>query len=148
MNVGSSTAPPRTHPSPQRDLVGAGAIAFAIGAGPTAWFVQLGFNASFAAHACFPKDVPLATPLWGSLQLVMLSIDVLALAVCSFGFLMAWRSWQKTGTERPGSAHHLLESGDGRSRFMAMVGMMTSALFFAATAFATLNLAVVPPCNG
>jgi hypothetical protein len=41
-----------------------------------------------------------------------------------------------------------MEAGDGRTRFMAMVGLICSGLFLLATIFATGLLYMVQPCNG
>lgn len=46
-----------------------------------------------------------------------------------------------------GSGHHLLESGDGRSRFMAMVGMICSSLFLLGVVVALGILYSVAGCN-
>jgi hypothetical protein len=144
----SSTSHAALHPAPHRDRVGRLAIAFGLGAAPAAWGVQLLFNASLASHACFPKDVPLAAPSWTSVTSVVVAIAILALVICLFATLVAWRSWLRTATERPGSAHHLLESGDGRTRFLAMAGMMSGALFSIAIVLTVLNTAGVPACGG
>ena len=144
----SSTSHAATHPAPHRDRVGRAAIAFGLGAAPAAWGLQLLSNASLASRACFPKDVPLAAASWGSVTSVVVSIGICALVVCLLATLVAWRSWSKTGSERPGSAHHLLESGDGRTRFLAMAGMMSGGLFFIAIALTVLNTAGVPACGG
>ena len=60
---------------------------------------------------------------------------------------MALRSWRKTFDERADSAHHLLDRGEGRTRFMAMAGMLTSALFLIALVFGTAALCLVPLCG-
>ena len=147
MNATASPSLPSEHPSPHRSRVSGAAIAIGLCAAPLAWSLQLLLNVSSASHACFPKDVPLLTPEWPSLHLVVLVIDLVALAVCLVAGLVAWRSWLKTNHEKPGSGHHVLESGDGRTRFMAMAGMMTSGLFFVAIAFAALNLAALTACG-
>jgi hypothetical protein len=62
--------------------------------------------------------------------------------------LISWRNWQRAGAEKAGSAHHLLEGGDGRTRFMSMVGMISSGLFLLAVIFALTAFYLVAGCNG
>jgi len=136
------------HPSPHRDRVGIGALAFGLVGGPFAWSVQVLVNSALSSYSCFPKDVPLQAPTWAGLEPTLLAIELAALVVCIVAAIVAWRSWRRSSAERPGSAHHLVESGDGRTRFLAMAGLMTSVLFFVAILFAMINLATVPLCGG
>jgi hypothetical protein len=62
--------------------------------------------------------------------------------------LVSWRNWQISGAEKAGSALHLLEGGDGRTRFMAMVGMISSGLFLLAVFAALAAFYLVVGCNG
>ena len=136
------------HPSPQRERVGRFAIWFAIAAAPLAWNLQLLFNVGLSSYGCFPHDEPRARPLWAHLPSAVGAIEVAAFVVCVVAALVAWRNWHRTRTERPGSAHRVLEAGDGRTRFMALVGLLTSGLFGLAVILAAIVLALVPPCNG
>ena len=136
------------HPSPHRQRVGALAMWFCILGAPAAWSLQQLVNAPLFAHGCYPKDVPLAEPIWTNARGVALGIEAVAIVVCILAGLMAWRNWRRTRAEKEGSGHHLMESGDGRSRFMSMVGLICSALFLLATIFATGVLYMVQPCNG
>ena len=142
-----STSPESAHPSPQRRRVGGAAVAFGLCAAPLGWSAQLVVTTSAAAHACFAQDVPLLLPLWPSLHRIVLAVDLVALVLCLLAGVVAWRVWHKTRDERPGSGHHVLESGDGRTRFMAMAGMMTSGLFFVAVALSTLNATALAACG-
>jgi hypothetical protein len=132
-----------SHPAPHRGRVGLAALLFGIAAAPAAWNAQLLFSVALSGHACYPRNKLLAAPLWSGLWSILLAISVLAIV----GGLVAWRSWRRTRKERPGSAHHLLESGDGRTRFMAMCGILTSVLFLVALVFGTAALFLVPLCG-
>jgi hypothetical protein len=149
MNDAASSAPRRQpHPSPHRDRVGRWMLAFGLLGAPLAWSLQLLVNASLAGYSCYPHDVPLATPLFDGLDAVAFGVEALAARVCVAAGAAAWLSWRRSRGEKGGSGHHLIESGDGRSRFMAMAGLMTSLLFLVATGFAWVNLAAVPSCGG
>jgi hypothetical protein len=136
------------HPSPHRAKVGAFPIWFAIVAAPLAWNLQLLFNVALVAHGCYPHDEPRSEPLWNHLATATTAIEAIAMAVCVVAGLVAWRNWRRTREEAAGSAHHLIEGGDGRTRFMAMVGILCSGLFGLAVLFSAGLLAVVPPCAG
>jgi hypothetical protein len=152
MNTAPTPAAPapqgQLHPSPKRGQVGRWAIWFPIVAAPLAWNLQLLVNVPIASHGCYPHDVPLDAPIWGNLGAVNAGVEVVALLVCVVAGLVAWRNWRRTRDEKPGTAHHLIEGGDGRTRFMAMVGLLVSGLFIIAVGFAAANLVVVPACTG
>lgn len=145
---GGSAPERQPHPSPHRDRVSRSAIWFGLLGAPTAWSMQELVNVSLAGYACYPHDVPLALPLWPALGSIAAWIEAGAIVVCIAASLVAWLSWRRSRNEKPGDAHQLLGGGDGRTRFMAMAGMITSVLFLIATALATLGLATVSPCGG
>jgi hypothetical protein len=136
------------HASPHRDRVSPWAMWFGILGAPVAWSLQELIDVPLFAHGCFPKDVPIAEPIWVHAGSVALAVELVAVMVCVVAGLAAWRNWRRTRTEKGGSGHHLLEAGDGRSRFMAMVGMICSGLFLLATVVSIAFLYVVSPCNG
>ena len=126
------------HPSPHRARVGVWSLWFAILAAPAVWLLQLLINSSFAGIACYPHDVPLAQPAWPLLFSASSTVEIIALLVCAAGGLAGWRNWQ----------HSRGESGDGRTRFMSIVGIMSSVLFLVGTAVAFAYVLTVPPCAG
>jgi hypothetical protein len=136
------------HPSPYEGRVGGWATWFGILGGPIAWSAQQLVNAPLLAHACYPKDVPLGTPIWANASSVALAVEGVAITVCIVAALTAWRNWSHTRNEKEGSGFDLIGSGDGRSRFMSMVGMICSGLFLFATIFATGFLFAVSACQG
>ncbi len=143
-----SAAERQPHPATHRNRVIRWAVWFGLLGAPLAWSLQELVNVSLAGHACYPHDTPLATPLWTNLNAMSLWVEVVAIAICIAALIVAIVSWRRTRHERPGDAHQLLGSGDGRTRFMAMAGVMTSVLFLLGTLLAVLNIAGVPPCGG
>jgi hypothetical protein len=135
------------HPAPHRHRVGLTALFFGLGAAPAAWNAQLLFSVGLAAHACYPRDVPLELPIWGNLWGILLAIGVAGIAVAIVGGLVSFRNWRLTFDEAPGSVHRLLDNGDGRTRFLAMFGILTSALFALGLVFATAAVFLVPLCR-
>lgn len=124
------------------------ALWFGLLGAPVAWCLQELINVSLAGHACYPHDMPLAVPLFEHLIGISVGVEAVAFAVCIAAGAVAFAGWRKTRDEKPGDAHQLLGGGDGRTRFMAMAGIMTSGLFAVGTALAALNLAAISPCGG
>lgn len=149
-SAGSSSpaAHGQPHPAPHRARVRAWSLWFAIAGAPLAWLMQLVVNAVLAGNACYPHDVPLAQPAWPQLLQVSAGVEVVALLICLAAGATAWRNWRRSHAEAPGDGHQAVASGDGRTRFMAMVGMLCSALFLGATALAFAFIGTVPPCAG
>ena len=135
------------HPAPHRHRVGLAALFFGLAAAPTAWNAQLLFSVGLSAHACYPRDVPLELPIWGNLWGILLAIGLAGIAVAILGGIVSFRNWRLTFDEAPGSAHHLLDVGEGRTRFIAMFGILTSFLFALALLLATAAVFLVPLCR-
>ncbi len=138
----------QSHPSPHRHQVPGWSAWFSVMAAPLAWVLQLVVNVSLSSYACYPHDVPLATPLWTHMLGIAMTVEAVALLICIAAGLVSWRNWRRSRGEKPGDAHELIGGGNGRSRFVAMTGMLVSGLFLIATAFATINLAGIQPCGG
>jgi hypothetical protein len=121
---------------------------FALVGAPLAWSLQLLINFSLTSHACYPHGIPLAASDWHYVRVAAAGVEVLAASVCLAALVVASLNWRRTHAEKAGDADHLVESGDGRTRFMAMCGVISSVLFLLATSLAALNLTTVPTCGG
>ena len=134
------------HPAPHRSRVGFPAAIFGLIAGPLAWSGHLLASYALASHHCYPgavprQDMPGGAGLWGAL----LAIDAVALAIALLGTLTAFRGWSASRAE---ASHHPLEVGEGRTRFLAICGMIASMGFLAAIAIDVVALFMVPLCRG
>lgn len=109
------------------------ALGFALFAGPVAWSV--GFSAAypFVTVAC---DVRNSLPLH--------LIHALALLLTIAGSLVARREWNRAGREWPGEGGGVLD----RSRFLAVLGLLGSALFALAILAQWVAVIVLHPCMG
>ena len=136
------------HPSPHRHRVPGWLVSLGLFGAPAAWSVQSLLDAGLASWTCYPKDEPLSAPLFDGLHATLLAANVVALIVCIAAGVAAFLAYRRSGSERAGSAHHLLESGDGRTRFLALAGVLTSVLFVVAVVFETFEVFMVPPCQG
>jgi len=144
------------HPAPARGHVALGALWFGLFGGPAAWTVQTLVDLPLASHACFPRLEPLATPVLHGLQGIVLAVSIAAVLISLAATLVAWRSWSRTRAEQQqgagkGSDHDhpsaLLETGEGRTRFMALSGLLLSVTFVLVTAAQLATVLLVAPCG-
>jgi hypothetical protein len=148
--------PDGAHPAPARARVGVGALAFGLFGAPAAWSVQTLVNLPVASHGCFPRLDPLATPAT-AVRAVVLAVSVAAIVVGAAAAAVAWRTWARTREEQQegsgrGAAHGpeaaLLETGEGRTRFLALAGVLTSLTFLLVSVVHAATLLLVVPCAG
>lgn len=117
------------------------ALAFAVFGAPTAWLTQLIVNYALSAHACYPIDIPLLTPVWGPLWYILIGIDMTAIIVAGGAFLVSlgqWRAWRGAS---------MIRVGERRNRFIAQWAVLTSTLFSIAVVFTIVMLFIEPVCN-
>ena len=134
------------HPSPHRHRVALSTLIFGLTSGPAAWSVAWMVSVTLAQEACYPGTIPLATPAFGGVHGVLVAVNGIACVVTMAGGIVAYRSWLKTRTEHPGRGPRLLEIGEGRARFMAMAGVLTSAGFLVAILFGIPAIVFGPLC--
>ncbi|WP_372783493.1 hypothetical protein [Phenylobacterium sp.] len=103
-------------------------------------------NATLAQEACSPGTEPLATPAIANLHSIHVVVLVVSLLVSASAAMIALGAWRATRNEQAGGPHALLSIGEGRSRFMALAGLLTSAGFFIGTLFSIPAVLFVPAC--
>jgi len=125
------------HPAPSRDKVSPFLVWFGLFGAAAAWTVQLIADYAIAAHGCFPRSVPLTEPVWGhaTLTIWLFAISILAIIVAALALAAAFVAWHRTSDEMGGEGHWALDTGEGRTRFMAAAGMMASSVFLLAILF-------------
>jgi hypothetical protein len=134
------------HPAPHRDRVGVVGLWFGIFAAPVAWNLQLLIATAFSGHLCYPNTDPLGPQVGQHLSWVLGLIDVLGIVAALLALGVATTNWRRVRQEKGGGGHHLLDAGEGRTRFMAMLGIINSLLFLVALVFASFNLFFFPLC--
>ena len=146
-----------THPAPARGHVALPGLWFGFLAGPTAWTLQVLIASTLASHGCFPKLFPLTSPTIGGLRGLLFAISLGAIVVCIAGVVVASRDWLATREEHhkgSGKAAQkapptaLLETGEGRTRFMALSGVLTSVTFLIVVIANTASIFLVRACQG
>lgn len=133
------------HPSPHRRAVGLAQLTYGLAAAPTGWLCAQIAASGLAQAACFPGPEPLTSAAFGvaPLDLVLLFLSLLISASAA---LAAFAAWRRTRGEQAGGTHALVEVGEGRSRFMAFAGLLTSLGFMAAGLFSLPAALLVPAC--
>jgi hypothetical protein len=104
--------------------------------------VVLGY--AVTAYACYPGDHPVEVRYGGALFSTIVIFDIVALIACAAGGAVSWRSWRKVREDR--GHRHTLHTGEGRDRFLAMWGLLSSLWFFFAVLFNTIASLTVTPC--
>ncbi|HEY7986429.1 MAG TPA: hypothetical protein VIE17_05875 [Methylophilaceae bacterium] len=133
------------HPSPKRGEVSLAALYFGIYGAPVAWL-----SLEFISYALTPlicNGHPAASHAAAISSKLLLVAYVIAGIVTLAAGAAAVNSWLKTRHELEGSAHHILEVGEGRSRFLAISGLLTSAGFIIAFLFFSSTLLIAPVCR-
>ena len=153
--MATQVSPQSAHAAPARVHVGLPALWFGLYGGPLAWSVQTLVNLPVASHGCFPRLEPLSSPVNGGLRVSVVVVSIAALTLCVAAAVVAFRSWTRTRDEHQsgaGSARQhapataLTETGEGRTRFMALAGLLTSLTFLVVSLIHTASIFLVSPC--
>ncbi|HET6390032.1 hypothetical protein [Hyphomicrobium sp.] len=133
-----------SHPAPHRGRASPFALWFAILAPPLAWSIRLMINTVIAGRNCKGAEVMAVHPA-GRVPL-MLTIDLAAFIIAMAGCIIAFRCWQQTKAESGEDTRRLMHLGEGRTRFLALCGLLTSSLFAVAVLVDALGIVLGPPC--
>ncbi|MBI1361107.1 MAG: hypothetical protein GC155_12600 [Alphaproteobacteria bacterium] len=135
-----------THPSPHRARASLVRLIYGLVGAPLAWAVSEVASSTLAQEACFPKTEPLASPAFAGAHLLQMVILGVAFLISASAAWIAYASWRRTREEAEGDTHVMLAAGEGRSRFMALAGLLTSIGFFIGMLFSIPALIFVPAC--
>lgn len=133
------------HPAPQRHLVSFWTLLFGAAAAPFFWLGQMIFGFLVTSGACFGGEHPTrasASPLHAAL----FAFDGIAIVAAMTGGIVAYASWQTLRREKQVDHKTALETGEGRARFLALWGVLSSAIFLAAILFTAIATVGVPLC--
>lgn len=140
----------QVHPSPKRGQTSLLALFFGLMAGPTGWIIQHLIAYGLANYVCYPSDVARTSPLpgWDWLRPALITLTATCLLISGAGAYVAYRSWRSTRSETTGDHPAAVEVGAGRSRFLAISGLIISILFGTVIAFNAVPLLGAPYCRG
>jgi hypothetical protein len=141
------SGPAAIHPAPTERALTPPALWFGLFGAPVAWSLQLLASYALVAHGCYPDAEPMTMPVVPGLRTLVLGTGAAALAVAVLAGGSAWRSWRATQREHAGGHESLLEAGEGRTRFMALAGMLLSAVFMLGIVMNVVPLLMLRPCG-
>lgn len=135
------------HPAPQRGRAPLWRQLFGVAAGPAAWMVQLNVGYALTSYACNPGGhaAPAMLSGWAWARAVSLGFNLAAATVAVAAGVISLGLWRATRGEASG---HAVDAGEGRTRFFAVCGVLTSFGFLAAILFDTVMIAGAPSCRG
>jgi hypothetical protein len=138
------------HPAPLADRVSLHASLFALFGGPVAWFLQLCGGYALASQPCFIDGDRSWSPAVG-LQWTwraMIASMLMAVMVALIALIISWRAYRRTQSEAPGDERSVMEVGVGRTRFLALWGIVLAGGFSCATALTAVAFVLLPRCSG
>jgi hypothetical protein len=131
------------HPAPHRDRVEVWETMLGLAGGPLAWIVQLMAGYAIAAAPCYTGPDRDAAGQ-GSLWAIVLYLLCLALALA--GGMVSLIVYRRTRGETEHSEDALVEHGHGRTRFLALWGMLLGFGFAGVILVNGIALVGVPAC--
>jgi hypothetical protein len=138
------------HPAPHRDQVSLFESVFGLLGGPLAWLIQVCANYTMASWPCFPQEQPNLVPqagfAWTGSAIIDVSIAAFIISVAAF--LVSRRAFNRVRDESHGDHQHLMDVGSGRTRFLALWGMIFSAAFAVGIAMDAVAYFLLPRCAG
>jgi len=130
------------HPAPLRNSASPGLVVAGLFTAPAAWSLLLLVSYGLNGDACGAS-----TGLQGGGRSPLeLAIGLIAVVACLLGLRAAHRTWRLTRHEGPGDHHEGLTAGLGRTRFLALCGIVGSSIFSVASVFELLVPFLVVPC--
>jgi hypothetical protein len=138
------------HPAPKRHAMRAHEGFFALFGGPLAWFLQLNVGFALASQPCFRDGERTLAPPWNPdwTWSSMIAATVVGCAIALLATLISWRAYARTADEEAGDHRHVLEAGSGRTRFLALWGVLLGAGAAIAIALTIVAFLVLPRCDG
>lgn len=135
-------------PPPSRGRFGLIVLVFGLSAGPSAWGLRLLVNYGLASQACFLRQAGRSEGDGnGRLWLLLLALDVIAMAVSAMAALVSYRMWRGASQCVPGRIADFNAISAERTRFLALWGMTIGAGFFVFVLFDVVFLLGLPLCG-
>ena len=121
-------------------------LAFGVIASPVAWGLALYTLYAIASQNCFPGATPRATELWNA-DWILGAIASGAFVVCLVAGLVSVLVLAGELPRKSAGAQSPIQFGEGRTRFLATWGTLTSLLFGILMVLCAIPLFVVPTCG-
>lgn len=134
------------HPAPRRARIDSWEAVIGIVAAPLLWAAQLTAGSAYGGAACFPDNggrlvdgaIALAPPV---------IVSAVALLGALAAAVMAWRLICRTRGEKGEGSEGVLDTGHGRTHFMARWAVILSLGFALAILVNLVAMLGTPPCG-
>lgn len=136
-------------PAPHRGETSLALLTFGLLAGPVAWALNTLLDYGLASYACFPRSQPRAEVLegWEWLWIGLLATHLAGIALSLIAALLSFRVWRRTRSEvEDDQAGGLLETGEGRTRFLSTWGIFSGLTSAVAILFSGIAVIGLPIC--
>jgi hypothetical protein len=127
------------HPAPARARVSWLIVVIGLFVAPAAWLAQLNASVVLGSKQCGGEPAG-----W---HLAIVAVGVAAAVLALAALASAASAWSRTRAEGPGDHHAALTSGHGRTRFLALSGIIFSCMFLIAVIFALFVPWMVSTCS-
>lgn len=134
------------HPAPHRDKVSVPWLFAGLAIPPAAWILETLAGFVVSSNACPLTPGPTSQIGFSGETTVLIVLQVVSLSVAIASGLMSWQHWRRVRHEKDDSEHSHLTLGEGRTRFVALGGMLTAGTFAIAIVFNLLEPILIPLC--
>ncbi len=123
---------------------------FILFGGPLAWFAQLCLGSMLASWPCFAGMERLVAPLPGYhwTRGAAVALMLLATITSALAGALAWRTFDAVCDESVGDTDMFAAIGRGRTRFVALWGVILGVSFAIVSPLTLLAFVLVPRCAG
>ena len=126
-------------PAPHGDAVSPWTMAGGLFLAPTAFTVQVVGSYVLAALGCGASVNPF---VW------LVALNVVCVAATGWGLVLAYRAWKRARSEKEGDVHDLAETGEGRTRFLALFAICSTTVFAMAVLLDLTAIVMLNRCLG
>jgi hypothetical protein len=141
------TGAEQSHPAPHRHVVDFWILVAAGSAAPIFWLGQLILGFLVSAQVCYGGPEPTEVASGAALRGAFYAFDAVALIAGLAGAAVSYICWRSVRNEKPGGENYALQAGEGRTRFLALWGMLSSGIFLGAIVFTIVVSIGVPLCT-
>ncbi|MEZ5815491.1 MAG: hypothetical protein R3D44_00215 [Hyphomicrobiaceae bacterium] len=140
------------HPAPLRHAAPLVSLWIGLFGGFFAFAFQILLNFFIASYSCFSGRIPQGHSPQSWVWWTMVAVATLAFLATAMSMWAAYSSWGATHVEASRAPvrrrkDELLEIGEGRTRFMAMAGLVTSGILLATVFMNATALLIMPLCR-
>ncbi len=123
---------------------------FALFGAGAAWFLQLIIKYAVNSHSCYPGSLPPSGTAPANLAWlwpVMVTVDVVALAIALAAGILAYRDWRTVLEEAHLPATAPTDALERPARFFALWGVLFAFSFSTAIVFDLINVLALNRCG-